>query len=328
MASTMASRLRRALAASLAFGIMSGAALAADTYPSKPINFLIGYKGVSEVFSRVIAEKLQQELGQPVIVMPHPGASGGIAAGMLARAAPDGYTVGMVISNLATNSILQKDLEYDPIKSFEPISMMGTVPIVMAINPKAAGGIADFKTFVADAKAHPDKYAFGQAGALGMTHLTGELLKRDAHIKMISVSYRGGGAALVDLMGGQIAAQFPTVTLIGPHYQSKDPRVKVVAISARERSPVMPDVPTFTELGYPGIVVSEWYALMAPAGTPKPIVDRLNAALRKVLDQPDVKDKILGMDVAGSDPQAVTQLIRSEIERWSALIHEVGLKLE
>lgn len=322
-------RIRRILAAAgVALGMVSHTALAADNYPSKPINFIIGYKGVSEVFSRVVAEHLQRELGQPVIVMPHPGASGSIAAGLLARAEPDGYTVGMVISNLATNSILQKSLDYDPLKSFEPISMMGSVPIVMAINPKAAGGITDFKTFVSDAKAHPDKYAFGQAGALGMTHLTGELLKRDAQIKMISVSYRGGGAALIDLLGGQIAVQFPTVTLIGPQYLDKDARVKVVAISSQTRSPVMPDVPTFTELGYPNMVVSEWYALMAPAGTPKPIVDKLNAALTKVLALPDVKNKILGMEIGASEPAAVTRLIQSEIKRWTQLIQDVDLKLE
>lgn len=327
--------VRRALVATgMAFALLghtgqsAQAAAAAENYPSKPINFIIGYKGVSEVFSRVVAEHLQRELGQPVIVMPHPGASGSIAAGLLARAEPDGYTVGMVISNLATNSILQKSLDYDPLKSFEPISMMGTVPIVMAINPKAAGGITDFKSFISDAKAHPDKYAFGQAGALGMTHLTGELLKRDAKIEMVSVSYRGGGAALIDLLGGQIAVQFPTVTLIGPHYLDKDARVKVVAISSKERSAVMPDVPTFVELGYPDMVVSEWYALMAPAGTPKPIIDKLNAALKKVLAQPDVKNKIFGMEIAASDPAAVTGLIQSEIQRWTKLIQDVDLKLE
>lgn len=330
----MGSVRRTLVTAGMAFAMLghigqsAQAAAAVENYPSKPINFIIGYKGVSEVFSRVVAEHLQRELGQPVIVMPHPGASGSIAAGLLARAEPDGYTVGMVISNLATNSILQKSLDYDPLKSFEPISMMGTVPIVMAINPKAAGGITDFKSFVSDAKAHPDKYAFGQAGALGMTHLTGELLKRDAKIEMVSVSYRGGGAALIDLLGGQIAVQFPTVTLIGPQYLDKDARVKVVAISSKERSAVMPDVPTFVELGYPDMVVSEWYALMAPAGTPKPIIDKLNAALKKVLAQPDVKNKILGMEIAGSDPGAVTSLIQSEIQRWTKLIQDVDLKLE
>lgn len=330
----MGSVRRTLVTAGMAFAMLghigqsAQAAAAVENYPSKPINFIIGYKGVSEVFSRVVAEHLQRELGQPVIVMPHPGASGSIAAGLLARAEPDGYTVGMVISNLATNSILQKSLDYDPLKSFEPISMMGTVPIVMAINPKAAGGITDFKSFVSDAKAHPDKYAFGQAGALGMTHLTGELLKRDAKIEMVSVSYRGGGAALIDLLGGQIAVQFPTVTLIGPQYLDKDARVKVVAISSKERSAVMPDVPTFVELGYPDMVVSEWYALMAPAGTPKPIIDKLNAALKKVLAQPEVRNKILGMEIAASDPGAVTSLIQSEIQRWTKLIQDVDLKLE
>ena len=328
MALHLTKRWRRTLALGLTFGIMSCAAQAADDYPSKPINFIIGYKGVSEVFSRVVAEHLQQELGQSVIVMPHPGASGAIAAGMVARAQPDGYTVGMVISNLATNSILKKDQGYDPIKSFEPISMMGTVPIVMATNPAVTGGIGDLKTFVTDAKAHPEKYAFAQAGALGMTHLTGELLKRDAGIKMVSVSYGGGGAALIDLLGGQIGIQFPTVTLINPYYQSKDARIKVLAISSKNRSKLMPDVPTFTELGYPNMVVNEWYALMAPAGTPRPIIGKLNAALNKVLARPDVRDKIVGMDVAGSSPEAVTELMKSEIERWTSLIQEVGLKLE
>lgn len=298
-----------------------------QNYPQKPVTLLIGFSGVSDVFARVIGQRLSERLGQPVIVDSRPGASGAISSAALAKAKPDGYTLGFVISTHTTNPYIQKSLPYDTLSAFTPISMLGRVPVTLVANPKSSG-IQDFAQFREQAESIEGGLSYGSAGTGGMTHLTGELLQRAMGVDMVHISYRGGAAAITNLLGGQIPVQFPTVTLIHPMYQAKDDRIKVVAIASATRSTAMPDVPTFVELGYPDVVVDEWYALMAPAGTPQPIVRKLNQVINEVLLLPDVQQKIVGMNVAGSSPEEVDVFIRSEMARWSKIIADPKFKLE
>ncbi len=297
-----------------------------SNYPDRPIRILIGfaYGSITDVFSRILGQKLQEKWGQPVIVESRAGASGAIQTAALAKAKPDGYTIGIVISTHATNPFFQPQLPYDALRDFAPITMLGRVPIVMTVNPSVIKETV--AQIVAKSKESPRSFSFGSAGTGGMTHLAGELFKRAAGIDIVHVSYKGGAAALKDLLGGQIPLEFSTVGLVAALHKSG--KLKTVAIASKTRSAALPDVPTFTELGFPEVVVEEWYAMVAPAGTPAPILLRLNTEIGAILKMPDVQRKMTGMDLGGSTPGELDSFIRSEAERWSKLISAANLKME
>ena len=298
----------------------------ADNYPNKPIKIIIGNAAgaVSDTFTRLIAMQLQSLWGQPVIVEARPGGSGSIAAALVAKAPPDGYTLAMVISTHSTNPFLMKDPGFDTQNSFVPVTMLGRTPTVLSVN--SATGITSLRELVLRAKADPSKFAFASAGTGGMTHMVGELFNVTAGTKLLHVPYKGGAPALNDLLGGQIPLQFSTAGLIAAH--QSNPRIKSIAVAATVRIPSLPNVPTFSELGYPEIVVEEWYALVAPTGTPESVIQKINREINTILKQPSIREKMAGMDVAGSSPSEAGSFINSEMSRWSKIIQLNNIKAD
>ena len=269
-----------------------------------------------------MAPRLSEGWGQQLVVDNRGGANGIIAFELGAKADPDGYTLVIVVSNHATNPALHATMPYDALKNFAPVSLLGRAPIV----PYASPGFAptDVKELVALAKAKPHTINFGSAGPASMTHLTAEMLKIQAGIDMTHVVYRGGTPALNDVLAGQIPLTFATVTQALPQYQAG--LVRALGVSAAQRHASIPTVPTFREQGF-DLLVSEWYGLLAPAGTPKAIVAKLNAEMRRILALP-LGERLAAIDLAPSSPEELNDFIRQEMERWGPLINKLGLKPE
>src|SRR5499433_2424633 len=297
----------------------------AEKYPDRPIKIIVPFApgGSTDILARVIGQKLTEQWGQPVIVETRPGAATMIGTGAAAKADPDGYTLIIVISNHATNPALHATMPYDALKDFAPVSLLGRAPIV----PYASPGFAatDVKELVALAKAKPHTINFGSAGPASMTHLTAEMLKIQAGIVMNHVVYRGGTPALNDVLAGQIPMTFATVTQALPQYQSG--LVRALGVTAAGRYASIPNVPTFREQGF-DLVASEWYALLAPAGTPKPVVAKLNAEMRRIMALPNLGERLAAIELLSSSPEELSDFIRGEIDRWSPVIKKLGLKAE
>ena len=301
-------------------------ARAADAWPTKPLRFVVPVVpgGAIDAVSRVVAERLTAALGQQVIVDNRPGAGGSIGLEAVAKANPDGYTLATVTNLITILPSMYRKLAFDPQTSFAPIILMTTQPLVLAVHPSLPA--ANFKEFVALSKAKPGTVSFGS----GSIHdqLTGELIKQRGGINMTHVPYKGGGQAIVDLIGGQIQAGVLGSSPVIP--QARANKVRVLAVTTRARSPALPNVPTLAESGVSGFDVYQWIALLAPARTPKEIVARLNAEVTKILMQPAVRERL---EAAGFEPKAgsakeVEVLIRDEQAVWSKLIKELGLKLD
>jgi tripartite-type tricarboxylate transporter receptor subunit TctC len=254
------------------------------------------------------------------VVETRPGAGTMIGTQAAAKADPDGYTMIIVVSNHATNPSLRDPMPYDALNDFEYISMLARAPIVPYSSPKFAP--KNVKELIAEAKAKPGTLSFGSAGPGSMTHLVAEMLKIQAGIEMTHVVYRGGTPAMNDVLAGQIPMTFGTVTQALPQYQSK--LVRALGVSAEKRHRAIPDVPTFREQGF-DIVVTEWYGLLAPAGTPKPIVNKLNAEMRRILALP-LGERVAAIDVEASSPEQLRGFIQSEINRWAPVIKKLGLQ--
>jgi len=317
-------RLVAALATGIAAASGASAQSPADKYPDRPIKIIVPFApgGSTDILARVIGQKLTEQWSQPVIVETRPGAGTMIGTGAAAKADPDGYTLVIVVSNHATNPALHATMPYDALKDFAPVSLLGRAPIV----PYASPGFAatDVKELVTLAKAKPHTINFGSAGPASMTHLTAEMLKIQAGIDMTHVVYRGGTPALNDVLAGQIPLTFATVTQALPQYQTG--LVRALGVSAAQRHASIPNVPTFREQGF-DLVVTEWYGLLAPAGTPKSIVAKLNAEMRRILALP-LGERLAAIDLAASSPEELGDFIRQEMERWGPLIKELGLKAE
>jgi tripartite-type tricarboxylate transporter receptor subunit TctC len=297
----------------------------AAKYPDKPIRIIVPFSpgGSTDVFARVIGQKMTENWGQPVIIDTRPGGSSIIGTSLAAKAEPDGYTLLMTVSNLITNPALNLSLPYELTRDFEPISLLGRAPIVIYTHPGFPP--KDIKELVALAKAKPGTLNFGSAGPATMTHLTAELLKLQQGIDMTHVVYRGGAPALNDLIAGHLPMQFATVIQALSQYRAGQLRVLGVAANARYGS--LPEVPTFREQGF-DIVVSEWYGLLAPTGTPKPVIAKLNAEMKRVLALPDVAERLGAIELIGSSPEELGTFLRSELERWTPIIKKLGLKAD
>jgi tripartite-type tricarboxylate transporter receptor subunit TctC len=299
----------------------AGAQSAADKYPEKPIKIIVPFApgGSTDILARVIGQKMTENWGQQVIVETRPGASAMIGTGAAAKAEPDGYTLIIVVSTHTTNPALNDTMPYDAIKDFEPVCLLGRAPIVPYVHPSFPP--KDVKELVAYGKTKPVN--FGSAGIASMTHLTAETLKAQYGIEMMThVVYRGGTPALNDVVAGQIPMTFATVTQALPQYQAG--MVRALAVTATERHRAIPNVPTFREQGV-DLLVTEWYGLLAPAGTPKPIVAKLNAEMRRILALP-LGERVAAIDLVGSSPEELGAFIRSEIDRWTPVIKRLGLK--
>jgi len=330
MTKTPATRLptrRRALSAFAAGAAAIALPTWAQNYPAKPIQLVVPFPagGVTDLVSRIVAARLGTELGQSVIVDNRAGASGVIGSGFAAKAAPDGYTLLMGnISTLAVNAATFAQLPYDPVQSFTPVSMVAIQPLVIAVHPDVpAHTLAEL---IALAKAKPGVLNFGTAGS--SIQLAVELFDSMAGIRMVHVPYKGSAPAITDLIGGQVQVLFDPISTLYPQAQSG--KVRALAVSTAERSPTAPKLPTVAESGLPGYDVSSWQGIVVPHGTPSAIVERLHAALAKVLAMPEVKTQLAkeGATASPSSSKDFSAFIGSEIGRWKKVAIQANIKPE
>lgn len=323
---------RRALLKTLA---ATGAAastwpvLAQAPWPSRPIRYIVPFApgGTTDILGRVVGEKLAVALGQPVVIENKPGQGGSAGAAELARAAPDGYTIGGgTISSHAINATLYDKLPYDPVTSFAPITMYATQPNVLLVHPSVPA--TNVREFIALLKANPDKYSFGSAGNGTSQHISGELFKTLAGVKMQHIPYRGSGQMMPELLGGTLQVAVDNIATAIPHMKSG--KLRALAVTTTQRSGVAPDVPTMVESGLAGYELSSWQAVFAPAGTPKPIVDRLYAEISRILKMPDVAKRLsdLGLDLSGMPPADLAAVIKADVPRLGKVVRDSGAKAE
>jgi tripartite-type tricarboxylate transporter receptor subunit TctC len=300
---------------------------AADTYPSGPVKIVVGFSagGPTDLAARLVAAKLQQALGQTFLVENKPGAGSNLASGIVADAAPDGYTLLMAAAPLAINNHLYKGLKWNVLSSFAPITQVMSAPCILAVRPDSYKTMAEL---VADAKKNPGKLSYSSSGAGGSQHLAGELLQQKAGIKLIHVPYKGASPALNDLLGGQIQMGFMTSLSSVPYFKSG--KLRALAVAAPQRMPQLPDVPTMAEAGLPGVEMNSWSGLLAPAKTPPEIVAKLNREAVKALQAPDVHDKLVaqGAMVVASTPQEFAAYLKNEYENYGKLIEAIHLSLD
>jgi tripartite-type tricarboxylate transporter receptor subunit TctC len=295
----------------------------ADKYPEKPIRIIVPFApgGSVDNVARVIGQKLTESWGQTVLVETRPGAGTMIGTQAAAKADPDGSTLIVAVSNHATNPALHETMPYDALKDFEFISMLARAPVVIYSYPKFEP--TNLKELIAYAKAKPGALSFGSAGPGSMTHLVAEMLKIQTGIEMTHVVYRGGTPAMNDAMGGQIPMTFATVSQALSQYRGG--LLKALGVTSEQRNAAIPDVPTFKEQGV-DLVASEWYVLLAPAKTPKPIVDKLNAEIRRIIAIPNIGDRLQGLEPISSTSEEAKSFVASEIARWGPVIKKLGLK--
>ena len=295
----------------------------------KPIKLLVGFApgGTADIIARVVAEKMTTSIGQPVVVENRPGAIGRITADAVKAAAPDGTTIMvMPIGPMAVVPHVYKDISYDPIKDFTPIALGATFQFAIAAGP--ASGAKTWAEFVTWAKANPSKAGYATSGAGSLPHFFGVLLGRGIGVEMIHVPYKGSAAYLNDLLGGQVPAAIDAIADLSELHRAG--KVKILASSGAARSTALPDVPTFNELGVTGVEAMGWFGFFAPAKTPKPIVDALNAAINGALKSPDVAEKLskLGMDPATGTPEQFAKVLADDYAKWGPIVKASGFKPE
>ena len=301
---------------------------AAAAYPSKPIRILVGFApgGATDIVARTVAEKLQAAWGQPVVVENRPGAGSNIAAEQAARADPDGHTLLLGTIANATNMSLYKNLKYDTLKDFAPVTQLMSAPSVLVVSPSLP--VDDLKGLIALAKQKPGTLTYASSGAGGSPHLAGELLELRAGVDMVHVPYKGAAPALADVIGGQVNLGFKTALSALPSMQAG--RLKPIAVAATRRLPQIPNVPTMAEAGFPDFEVSSWNGLMAPAKTPPAIVAKLHREVVRILQLPDVRERFAtqAAEPVGSTPEEFRAYIRSEIDRWGTVARTANIVLE
>jgi tripartite-type tricarboxylate transporter receptor subunit TctC len=304
------------------------AAFAAD-YPTRPITVVLGFApgGPSDVVGRIIGKRLEQALGQPVVIENRAGAGGNVAGEMVARAAPDGYTL-LLGSNgiLATNISLYKKIGYDPAKDFAAITLVGAQANVLYVNPALpAQTLRDLIVF---AKTNPGKVSYASGGHGTTAHLSGELLKTEAKIDIVHVPYRGTGPALQDVLAGHVQMGISAVAPVGEHIKSG--KVRPLAVTTLTRTALLPDVAPVAELAIPGFEATTWHGLVAPIGTPAPVITTLHKGMMTALNDPNVREQLtnLGVDVVGNTPEEFAAYIKAEIPKWAAIVKASGASLD
>jgi tripartite-type tricarboxylate transporter receptor subunit TctC len=304
-------------------GAPCGAQAPAESFPTKPIRIIVPFApgGSVDVVARLIGQDFTQAWGQPVVVETRPGGGTMIGTQAAARAEPDGYTLLVAVSNHATNPALHQKMPYDALEDFEFVRMLARAPVVIYTNPKFAPG--DLKQLVAEARQKPGTLGFGSAGPGSMTHLVAELLKIQAGIEMTHVVYRGGTPAMNDAIAGQIPMTFATVLQGLAQYQGG--LLRALAVTSEQRYPWIKEVSTFREQGV-DLVASEWYVLLAPAKTPKPVLDKLNAEVRRMMAMPNIGERLPAIELISSTREEAREFVRGELERWGPIIKKLGLK--
>ncbi len=313
-------------AAALCWSVIAGHA---QNYPSKQITLVVGFPpgGPSDVMSRIVGRKLEELLGQSIIVLNRPGAGGNLAAEHVAQAAPDGYTLLMGNNSiLATNAVLYKRLGFDPIKDFKPISLVGAQANILVIHPKVPA--RSMSELIALAQSMPGKLNFASSGHGAAAHLAGELFKSRAKVDMVHVPYKGGAPALQDVVSGQVELMFATAASVIGHIQAKT--VLPLAVTTPKRTALLPDLPTVAEQGLPGFDATTWHGLVAHSATPAAIIDTLHKATIRTLADPAVVKTLteLGVDITPSSPEEFERYIASEIPKWTAVVKASGAKLD
>ncbi|USE77863.1 tripartite tricarboxylate transporter substrate binding protein [Cupriavidus gilardii] len=300
---------------------------AQQPWPSKPLRLVVGYAagGATDVLARLVAMKLGDELGKPVVVENRAGANSNVGAEVVAKAEPDGYTLYVYTIANTINASLYDKLGYDPAKDFEPVGMIAKIPNVLVVNPSLpVKNVADYLRF---AKESSSGITFASSGSGSSIHLSGEIFRMRSGINMLHVPYRGSAPAVTDLLGGQVQSMFDNTPSAMPHVKAG--RLRAIAVTSPQRLPLLPDVPTVAESGYPGFDVQSWFAIAAPAGTPKPVVDRLNAALNKALAAPDVRQRMqdLAANPQPGTPEQMRIFMLSEIKRWHDVVKQSGARV-
>ncbi len=321
-------RLMQALGTAGLAAALPGVASAQATtnWPTKNVTYVVPFTpgGSTDVIGRTLTGKLAERLGQSFVVDNKPGAAGAVGASFAAKAPADGYTLfGGTISTHAINASLYKNLPYDPVKDFEPVALIAFLPNVLIVN--AALGVNSVADLVALIKRDPSKRTFASSGAGTSTHLAGELLADILGVKLTHVPYKGTPQALTDVASGQVPFMFDQMTAALPLVQAG--KLKFLAVTTAKRTHVAPEIPTMMEAGVPKFEMSSWQAVFAPKGTPKPVVQKLNAEIVKILALPDVKDKLsnqLGMTIVGSTPEELAAHMAREIPRWAELVRKSG----
>jgi tripartite-type tricarboxylate transporter receptor subunit TctC len=303
-------------------------AQAQQPYPSKPLRMLIGFVpgGTTDVVARVIGPKLHELLGQPVIVDNRPGAGANIAADMAAKSTPDGYTLLFVNAGLAVSASIYRHLKYDAMRDLAPVLEVAVSPHVLTIYPLLP--VKSVKDLIALAKSRPGQLNFGSGGTGNSDHLAGELFNYMAGIDIVHVPYKGGTPAIADVASGQIAMYFPAVSTAW--LMTKSGKVRALAVTTAKRSAFEPDLPTMSEAGVPGYEHVMWMSLFAPANTPKNIVARLNADIRKILAMPDIRERlaVMGVEPTGSSAEQLEAMLKSEIEKYGRIARAIGLSVD
>jgi tripartite-type tricarboxylate transporter receptor subunit TctC len=318
--------LKRLLAVLLLLASLG--ALAQEPYPSKPIRMILPFPpgGGTDLLGRLIADRLAAALGQPVVTENRGGAGGNVGAEAAARSAPDGYTIVLVAPSLAISPTLYSKLNYDPIKDFAPIALVAQVPNVMITHPSVPA--TTLAEFIAYARANPGKLNFGSGGLGTSNHLAGELFNLRTGAGLIHVPYKGVNLAMNGVLAGEVHLVFIGVPVPAPHIKAG--RLRALAVLARERSPLIPEVPTAAEAGLADFDVTTWYGILAPAGTPRPIIQRLNGELTNMMQAPEIKERLgaLGTDPLTSTPEEFGAYIKQEIAKWGDVIRKARLHAE
>ena len=299
----------------------------AQQYPTRPIRLVLGFApgGASDTMARVIATRLSESIGQPVVIDNRAGAGGNIAAEIVARSNPDGYT--LLLGNngmLAVNVSLYPKIGFNPLKDFAPVVLIASQPNVVVVHPAVAA--KSMKELIALAKSKPGQLNYASPGAGTTGHLAGELFKRMAGVEYVIIPFKGGGPSAVSVLSGQTQFSFATALSVQPHIKSG--KLRALAVTTAKRSPSFPDLPTVAEAAVPGFDAITWHGIVVPAGTPQPIIVKLNREFNKLLQSPEMRERMLtlGSEVIGGEPKQLTDFIRTEIPRWAKVIKESGAK--
>ena len=298
----------------------------AETYPSRPLRLIIGFPpgSAADITARLVGDHMSRTLGQQIIVEAKPGAGSSLAAEFVARSPADGYTLFIGTSSNVTNAVVSTDLRFDLVKDFAPITPLTGLPLILAVHPTL--GVSDLKELIALAKSKPGELTYASVGPGTVPHLSTELFALRTNIRLVHVPYKGSPPAVNDLLGGRVSMMPGVASTIMPHVQAG--RLKALASGASKRPHIAPDIPTISEVAVPGFDNSIWFGLLAPAGTPRPIVDQLNAAAVKALKSEDIVSKLMaaGFEPLGGSPDEFAKLIAGDLIKWAAAAKAAGMK--
>ncbi len=301
----------------------------AQQYPTRPIRFIVPFSpgGSTDTLARTLGQKLSEAFGEQVVVDNRAGGNGNIGTELVARATPDGHTILLgYIANLAIIPSLYAKLPFDPVQDFAPVTQLASSPNVLTAHPSVQA--RNLKELIALAGTKPGQVSFASTGVASVGHLTGELLNTLAGVRMTHVPYKGGGQAVIDILGGHVNVMFSGFSAAMPHIKAG--KLRALAVTGAQRSPALPEAPTIAEQGFPKFEATAWYGVLAPAGTPRPVVTRLHGATVKALQLPDVKERLgnVGFELVGSTPEQFGAYIKSEIIKWAKVVKASGAKPE